>query len=98
MDVEFDDPDLERLEIDPKFNAGYESSIVKVFRKRLQFIRAANDERVFYSMKSLHYEKLLGNLSGQCSMRLNNQWRLILRIKQSATGKQVVVVSITDYH
>jgi proteic killer suppression protein len=44
----------------------------------MQTIRAAPDERVFYQLKSLHFEELLGNRSHQHSMRLNDQWRLII--------------------
>ena len=72
--------------------------MVKASRKRLQFIRAAADERAFYAMKSLHYEKLQGDRAGQRSMRLNDQWRLIVRLEEDDAGKQVVVVSIADYH
>jgi proteic killer suppression protein len=98
MDVDFEDASLRRLEADPNFTAGFDAAIVKAFRKRMQLIRAAVDERAFYAMKSLHYEKLQGDRSGQCSMRLNDQWRLILRIRQGDDGKSVVVISILDYH
>ena len=98
MDVRFEDPSLERLEADPKYTAGLDAALVKAFRKRLQFIRAAVDERAFYAMRSLHYEKLQGDRAGQRSMRLNDQWRLIIRLEEDDAGKQVVVVSITDYH
>ena len=84
--------------MDPKYTAGLDAALVKAFRKRLQFIRAALDERAFYAMKSLHYEKLKGDLAGQRSMRLNDQWRLILRLEEDDTGKLVVIVSIADYH
>ena len=98
MLVEFDDKDLARLETDPTFSAGFEHSIVRSFRKRILFIRSSKDERDFYAMKSLHFEKLSGDRAGQHSMRLNAQWRLILRIKQGDNGKLVVVASIADYH
>lgn len=98
MDVDFEDASLRRLETDPAYTAGLDAAIVKAFRKRLQFIRAAPDERAFYAMKSLHYEKLKGNLDGQSSMRLNDQWRLLLRLRQNEDGKTVVVISIADYH
>ena len=64
----------------------------------LRRLEAALDERAFYAMKSLHYEKLKGNLDGQRSMRLNDQWRLLLRLRQDEGGKTVVVISIADYH
>src|SRR3546814_1471382 len=94
MEVAFEDPALQKLESDPAFTAGFEAAIVKAFRKRMQLIRAAVDERTFYAMKSLHYEKLKGNRDGQRSMRLNDQWRLVLRLQEDEAGKLVVVVSI----
>lgn len=48
-------------------------------------------------MKSLHYEKLKGKRSHQRSMRLNDQFRLIVEIEE-ANGRTVVVISIEDYH
>ena len=98
MEVRFADVDLDRLETDREFNAGFDVAIVRRFRKTMQLIRAAPDERTFYQMKSLHYEKLKGKRSHQRSMRLNDQWRLILEIEQQEDGKLVVIVSIEDYH
>ena len=98
MEVEFEDASLRRLEADPGFTAGYDAAIVEAFRKRMQFIRAAVDERAFYAMKSLHYEKLKGNLDGHSSMRLNDQWRLIIELQGAASDKTVAVISIEDYH
>jgi proteic killer suppression protein len=98
MEVRFENETLKRLEADATFTAGLEGALVKAFRKRMQLIRAAPDERVFYAMKSLHYEKLKGDRSHQRSMRLNDQWRLILRLEEDETGKLVVIVSIADYH
>src|SRR5690348_100778 len=98
MEVEFSDDDLNRLETTPGFNAGHAEAIVKAYRKRLQFIRAAIDERAFYSMRSLNFEKLKGDRSHQYSMRLNDQWRLILLIKKGNPKNTVVVVAIEDYH
>jgi proteic killer suppression protein len=64
----------------------------------MQVIRAAPDERVFYNLKSLHFEKLKGDRSSQHSMRLNKQWRLILELEGVAPDKLVVVIRIEDYH
>jgi len=66
--------------------------------KVMQVIRAAPDERVFYNLKSLHFEKLKGNRSSQHSMRLNKQWRLIIEFEGIAPNKLVAVISIEDYH
>jgi len=98
MDVRFADARLDRLETDRKYDAGFSQAVVTAFRKRMQLIRSAPDERVFYQLKSLHFEKLEGNRSHQHSMRLNNQWRLIIEFERSVPNKVVVVVSIEDYH
>jgi proteic killer suppression protein len=49
-------------------------------------------------MKSFHFEKLKGRRSHQHSMRLNQQWRLVLGFEGDAPNKVSVVVSIEDYH
>lgn len=98
MEIEFENEDLDRLETDARFNAGYSAAIVTSYRKRIQMIRAALDERVFYSLKSLHFEKLQGSRVGQYSMRLNDQWRLIIKFKSKDGDKTVLVISIEDYH
>ena len=64
----------------------------------MQAIRAAEDERAFYALKSLHFERLKGARSDQHSMRLNGQWRLVMEIEGAGTDKIVLVVSIEDYH
>jgi proteic killer suppression protein len=98
MDPEFDDEDLRRLESDPAFDGGFGREVVKAFRKRMQVIRAAPDERDFYALKGLHYEQLQADRAGQHSMRLNKQWRLILRYETRGHERVLVVVEITDYH
>ncbi len=64
----------------------------------MQAIRAAEDERVFYALKSLHFEKLKGDREHQHSVRLNDQGRLILEFERSEWGKIVCVIAIEDYH
>ena len=98
MEVKFSNHNLDRLETDIEFNAGFSREIVRAFRKRMQFIRASLDERSFYIMRSLHFEKLKGKRSHQYSMRLNKQWRLIIEFKKANTDTTVVVVGIKDYH
>lgn len=98
MDVEFADDDLDRLEVDVRFTAGFGPDIVKGFRKAMQVIRAAPDERDFYALKGLRFEKLTGERAHQHSIRINKQWRLILELKGKAPNKTVKVVGIEDYH
>ena len=98
MEVRFADDRLQKLEADASFTAGFGQEVVRGFRKVMQVIRAATDERDLRAMKSLRLEKLQGNRSHQHSMRLNKQWRLIVELQRTEGGKVVLVVSIEDYH
>jgi toxin HigB-1 len=89
---------IQRLDQEPGFTGGYSAALVRAFRMRMQLIRAAADERDFYALKSLHFEKLKGNRKHQYSMRLNDQFRLIVEIEKSREGNVIVVVDIEDYH
>jgi toxin HigB-1 len=98
MDVEFDDADLAALEQDPHSTAGKGDVVDKGFRKVMQAIRAALDERDLYAMRGLRFEKLKGNRSPQHSLRINKQWRLVVELRQEENYKRVGVISIEDYH
>ena len=98
LEVGFKDESLAKLEQKAEYSAGYPEGIVKAFRKRMQQIRAASDERDFFALRSLNFEKLKGGRSHQYSMRLNDQWRLILEIQETGKTKKVIVVAIEDYH
>lgn len=98
MDVEFEDDDLNRLETDLQFTSGFDRAIVKGFRKLMQAIRAATDERDFYAMKSFRFEQLKGNRAHERSMRINDKYRLILELEGIAPNKKVRIKKIEDYH
>jgi proteic killer suppression protein len=98
MEVEFADENLDRLETELQFDGGFDRAIVKGFRKVMQVVRAAPDEREFYAHKSLHFEKLEGARSHQRSMRLTKKWRLIVELEGEAPSKTVKVIGIEDYH
>src|SRR5258708_39977283 len=96
MEVRFKDASLDRLEIASDYTGGHDQAIVRAYRLRMQTIRAAKDERTFYELKSLHFEKLKGDRSHQHSMRLNKQWRLILEFDGSEQGKAAAISAFRD--
>lgn len=98
MQVEFDDAALEDLDVNAKAGFDRPQGVVRGFRKVMQAIRAAADERDLYALKGLRFEKLKGNRLGQCSLRLNDQWRLIVEIRGTAPLKIMGVIEIVDYH
>jgi len=102
VDVIFANDDWDRLELDATWTARLSQALVKAFRKRMQQIRAAPDEREFYKLRSLRFEKLGGNRQHQHSMRLNDQYRLVLEVlkenSEDKKSKTIKVISIEDYH
>lgn len=98
MDVEHDDPALEELEKNGPTTAGHGDAVDRGFRKVMQIIRAAVDERDLYKHKSLHFEKLEEDPLGERSLRINKQWRLIVKLRGEAPNKKVGVLRIADYH
>ena len=98
MEVEHDTSSLARLETDRTATAGHGDAVDRGYRKVMMVIRAAVDERDFYRMKSLHFEKLEGQREGERSLRINKQWRLIVELRGSAPNKRVGIIGIEDYH
>ena len=98
MKISFEDEELDAMETDPNYRGPVSQSVVKAYRKRVAQIRAALDERDLYAIKSLHFEKLKGQRKNQHSLRLNNQYRLILEMEGQSDDKVVKIIRIEDYH
>ena len=99
MRIDFEDDELRRLYEEPDLHAPrYGRDLVKAFRRKMGLIVAASSEQDLRGMKSLHFEKLAGDRAGQHSIRLNDQWRLILRLEDDDDGRVLVIVEVADYH
>jgi len=89
---------LEKLYTEEKGAHRYPEGVVDAFFDVMDVIAAAPDERDLRKLKSLHYEKLKGKRSHQRSLRLNNQFRLIVEREKDDEGKFFWIISIEDYH
>jgi proteic killer suppression protein len=98
MEVEFGTKELERLATDPEYTADYPPEVLKTFRRRVQFIDAAPNDLALRNMRSLRFEKLKGGRAGQRSIRLNDQWRIILVLRTEQGQRVARILSIEDYH
>ena len=98
METEFGTQELYDLYTKRDFSAGYGKEIVKAYRKRIQIIRAAKDERDLYAIKGNRFEKLKGNREHQRSLRLNDKMRLIVEIKEGTSKNKILVIGIENYH
>lgn len=72
--------------------------VIKSARRKLNVLRAAPDERTLRSWKSLRYEKLKGGREGQCSVKLNDQFRMVLSLNKETEPLTITILGIEDYH
>jgi len=74
--------------------------VVDDFFEVMAIIDAAVDERDLYAQKGLRFEKLKGKREkqGQRSLRLNDQWRLIVTVDEDEQGNYLTIIDIEDYH
>jgi toxin HigB-1 len=98
MRWQFKSKDLRLLYEEEKGANKYEPAVVDAFFAIMDRIDAADDERDLRQLKSRRLEKLKGDRDGQHSMRLNDQWRLILEMVKDEQGKYLLIIDIDDYH
>jgi len=61
---------------------------------KLLFIESATSEEDLLNPPSNRFEHLKGKLKNYCSIRINNQWRIIFKFIDG----EAYEVSIVDYH
>lgn len=99
MHIRFEDDELRRAAEDTSYTPKrWGPDILKAYRKKIQILRSAADERDLRAMRSLNLEQLKGARSGTSSIRLNRQFRLILKFKSENDGRVVIVIELVDYH
>ena len=69
-------------------------TIQNVARRKLRMIEAAKVAEDLRIPPGNRLEKLVGNLDGFYSIRINDQWRIIFKFENGGAEN----VRITDYH
>ena len=72
--------------------------VIKTARQRLVQLESAVDERDLRNWKSLHYKKLSGAREGQRSIRINDQYRIVFKLKSAEKVAVVIIIEIGDTH
>lgn len=100
MEVRHEDSELEKIEFDENYNGKMDHKLARCFRKVMNIVRSVDNETELYNWRSLNFEKLKGKRCDEYSLRLNDQWRLIVEIEHQAGSNAniCVVISIEDYH
>jgi toxin HigB-1 len=75
-------------------------NVIDDFFEVISAISAASDERDLYALRGLRFEKLKGQRGkkGERSLRLNQQWRLIIALEKDKDGSYLLIIDIEDYH
>ena len=100
MDVQHDDSELATVESDPDYRGKLHRDRVRGFRKIMNLIRSVQNETELYQWKGFHFKKMGGKRSHQRSIRVNDQWRVILEIvkRKGRNNNLCVIKGIEDYH
>ena len=98
IEIEFRDKTLALIETERAAETRLPISVINSLRDKLVVIRAAPDERTLRNWKSLHYEKLSGDRSGQRSIRINKQWRLVFTLDTECAPNKMTILAVEDYH
>jgi toxin HigB-1 len=98
MRWEFKTNKLKALYTEEKGANKYEPAVIDAFFEVMSTINAISTTQDFYALKSLRYEKLKGKRSGERSLRLNDQWRLIVTEEIDDDGQYLLIHKIEDYH
>jgi toxin HigB-1 len=99
VQLKFENAQLERLAYEVGYSPkGWGSELVRSYRRTVNLLHAALDERDVRNIKGLRLEKLLGKRKGTHSVRINNQVRLIIRFDGRDPSRVIVIIDAIDYH
>ena len=99
MRIRFEDDKLRRMAVDASYAPKkWGPETVKAYRKKIQILAQAVDERDLRALRSLRLEQLQGDRAGTSSIRLNKQFRLIIKFETDSDGRVVIVIEMVDYH
>lgn len=99
MRLEFEDEELEHLAFEPEFRTRrWSQDVASAYRRVLNLISSAPSDHDLRQFKGLRLEKLKGKRAGTSSVRINDQYRLVLRFRTDDDGRLAVIIEALDYH
>jgi plasmid maintenance system killer protein len=96
LEVHFANPELERLYTD---NAGadkFTAETVKLFRRRVRHIEAANDLNDLRCPSVVAYKLLSAAYPQRSSLALDDDWDMIISEELQDEPKRIVVLAISE--
>lgn len=76
----------------------FSKEIIRKYKERVYLLRSISKPEELRPFRSLHFELLKGDRKGQCSLRLNNQFRLIITFIDEKTVQIIMVNEISKHY
>lgn len=96
MKLEFLPQRLALIRTDRAHELGLPVEVVKAARRKLDFVEAAPDERSLRNWKSLNFKELKGFDDARKQIRINAQYRIVMRIE--GDPPVATIIEIGDTH
>lgn len=99
MQIIFDKEYLNELYFTGKCNDKkyrFQPQIIKKYKTQVDILAACSKMEDLYRFKSLHFEALRGDKAGLYSVRVNDQYRIELRLDTSATEPIMTICTIVE--
>jgi proteic killer suppression protein len=98
MKIEFRDKRLAIIRTERAHKLKLPVAVIKAAREKLLLIEAAPDERTLRNWRSLNFKKREGDKEGRRTIRVNDQYRILLVLDETTTPPTVVILDIGDTH
>jgi proteic killer suppression protein len=97
MKVDFKTDYLEHLYITPleeiKGKHAFSKDIIKQFKKKVQLLTVISTIEQLKQFRGLNFEFLKGDRKGECSIRLNDQYRLIF---EQTSDEEISIILVNE--
>ena len=70
------------------------ANIAHIAKRKLDMLHYASKEQDLFAPPANRFEHLKGNLKGYCSIRINDQFRIVFRFEDGNAYE----IKIVDYH
>ena len=95
MKIEFVDERLALIDTDRASETRLPLAVIGSWHQRVVLIRAVPDARTLRNWRSLGYE--LNEVSGQHSIQLYDQWRIVFELDENRSPPVMIVLGIDEY-
>lgn len=74
----------------------FQPNIIKRYKDKINYLKAASSKEELYPIKSLHFEALHGDKSGLFSVRVNDQYRIEFSIDENIKQPLLTICNIVE--